>query len=299
MRSATSPIPAAAEVTMQFRPLADGFAAEILGLDPALPPDAATAAALRQAAAEHGVLVLRDHPLTPAQHIAFSAALGPLEIHIKRDFLLPGHPEILVLSNIVEDGKPVGITNFAEDWHTDGSHQAQPPLGAVLHALETPPIGADTEFAGMQAAYAALDPATQARILPLRAIHSYHLLQSRLFPDRALSEEVRRATPDCAHPVVLRHPVTGRPGLFLGTQIIAGVEGMPEPEGTELMAALLAHATEPRFVYRHVWRPGDTLMWDNRCVMHRVLPFDQQRLRRRMHRTTLANPLANPGAHAA
>jgi taurine dioxygenase len=273
---------------MFLRQLADGFASEVVDLDPTVRPDAATSAWLRRAAAEQGVLVIRGRPMTPTQHVAFSAALGPLEIHIKREYLLPGHPEILVLSNIVENGKPVGITNFAEDWHTDGSHQEAPPLGAVLHAMETPPEGAETEFADMHAAYCALDPALQERLQPLRSVHSYHRLQARLYPDRPLSDAVKQITPDRSHPVVLRHSVTDRLGLFLGTQIIAGIEGMPDLEGCALMESLLHFATSPRFVYRHEWRPGDTLIWDNRSVMHRVLPFDQQRHRRRMHRTTLA-----------
>jgi taurine dioxygenase len=268
--------------------MAGNAAAEIRGLDARRTPEVAALSQMRAALSEYGVLVIRNQKLTPSEHVAFSRLFGALEIHIKKEFTLPEAPEVFVLSNIVENGRAIGVTNFAESWHSDGSHAANPPIGALLYALEVPPEGADTQFANMYSAYEALDTATKARIDALEAIHSYQTLQSFLYPEKPLSEAVKRATPDMRQPIVKTHPITGRRTLFLGEEIVTGVVGMPEPDGTDLVKALLAHATQETFLYTHKWRIGDLLIWDNRCTMHRVLPFDQQRHRRRVHRTTLA-----------
>lgn len=274
---------------VEILPFERNVGAEVRGLDARLPLDAATRARLRAAVATFGVLVFRGQVLTPLEQVAFSRRFGTLEIHIKKEFTLPESPEVFVLSNIVENGRAIGVTNFAESWHSDGSHAAHPPVGAMLYALEVPPEGADTQFANMYSAYEALDAETKAEIDGLAAIHSYQTLQSVLYPDKTLSDEVKQATPDRRQPIVKTHPETGRRTLFLGDEIVTGVVGMPEPKGTELMQKLLAHATEVRFVYTHKWKTGDLLFWDNRCTMHRVLPFDQQRYRRRVHRTTLSS----------
>jgi taurine dioxygenase len=275
----------------KLSPLSQTGAAEVTGIDASRPADSATIRALWAALSQHGVLVLRNQELTPAQHVAFSRQMGRLEVHIKRDFTLPDIPEVFVLSNIIENGKPIGITNFAESWHADGTQSSNPPVGALLYAVEVPPEGADTQFVNSYLAYEALDPETKAGIEGRSAIHSYHALQAYLYPDKPLSAEVKAATPDLRQPIVRTHPVTGRRSLLLGAEIVVGIEGYPEPEGTDLMKRLLDHASEERFVYTHKWRRGDLLMWDNRCTLHRVLPFDQQRYRRRMHRTTLVEAM--------
>jgi taurine dioxygenase len=264
-------------------------AAEIRGLDVRRTPETAALSQIRAALSDYGVVVFRDQTLTPSEHVAFSRYFGALEIHIKKEFTLPEAPEVFVLSNIVENGQAIGVTNFAESWHSDGSHAADPPIGALLYALEVPPEGADTQFANMYSAYEALDATTKERIDQLEAIHSYQTLQSVLYPEKPLSEAVKRATPDRRQPIVKIHPITKRKTLFLGEEIVTGIVGMPEPDGTDLVKALLAHATQEKFLYTHKWRVGDLLIWDNRCTMHRVLPFDQQRHRRRVHRTTLAS----------
>jgi taurine dioxygenase len=273
----------------EIAPLNGSPGAEVRGLDARIAPERAVLSDLRTALSNYGVLVFRNQELTPAAHVAFSRFFGSLEIHIKKEFTLPEAPEVFVLSNIVENGRAIGVTNFAESWHSDGSHAANPPVGALLYAIEVPPEGGDTQFANMYSAYEALDAETKAKIQMLQSIHSYQTLQSVLYPDKPLSEEVKRATPDMRHPIVKTHPDTGRSTLFLGAEIVTGVVGMPEPDGTDLIKSLLAHATQERFLYTHRWQPGDLLIWDNRCTMHRVLPFDQQRYRRRVHRTTLSS----------
>ncbi len=274
---------------VEIIPFERDVGAEIRGVDARQPLDPATLARLRAAASTYGVLIFRDQDLTPAEHVAFSRFFGTLEIHIKKEFTLPEAPEVFVLSNIVENGRAIGVTNFAESWHSDGSHAEHPPIGALLYALEVPPEGADTQFANMYLAYEALDAATKAKIDGLAAIHSYQTLQAALYPDKPLSEEVKHKTPDRHQAIVKTHPESGRRTLFLGDEIVTGVVGMSEPEGTELVKRLLSHATAERFVYTHNWKVGDLLFWDNRCTMHRVLPFDQARYRRRVHRTTLSS----------
>jgi taurine dioxygenase len=276
---------------VEIIPFEGSIGAEAIGVDARGPLDPATLARLRAAVSTYGVLIFRDQALTPAEQVAFSRFFGVLEVHIKKEFTLPEAPEVFVLSNIVENGRAIGVTNFAESWHSDGSHAEHPPIGALLYALEVPPEGADTQFASMYLAYEALDEATRAKIDRLTAIHSYQTLQAALYPDKPLSEEVKRNTPDRHQAIVKTHPETGRRTLFLGDEIVTGVVGMPEPDGKNLVQDLLAHATAERFVYTHKWKVGDLLFWDNRCTMHRVRPFDQQRYRRRVHRTTLSSAI--------
>ncbi len=275
--------------SFEIVPFDRNVGAEIQGIDARRPLDPETLARLRAAVSTYGVLIFRGQSLTPTEQVAFSRYFGTLEVHIKKEFTLPEAPEVFVLSNIVENGRAIGVTNFAESWHSDGSHAEYPPIGALLYALEVPPEGADTQFASMYLAYEALDDATRAGIDKLAAIHSYQTLQAALYPDKLLSEEVKRKTPDRHQAIVKTHPETGRRTLFLGDEIVTGVVGMPEPAGTELMKRLLVHATAERFVYTHKWKVGDLLFWDNRSTMHRVLPFDQERYRRRVHRTTLSS----------
>ncbi|MBL0928594.1 MAG: TauD/TfdA family dioxygenase [Alphaproteobacteria bacterium] len=275
--------------SFEIVPFDRNVGAEIQGIDARRPLDPETLARLRAAVSTYGVLIFRGQSLTPTEQVAFSRYFGTLEVHIKKEFTLPEAPEVFVLSNIVENGRAIGVTNFAESWHSDGSHAEYPPIGALLYALEVPPEGADTQFASMYLAYEALDDAMRAKIDKLAAIHSYQTLQAALYPDKPVSEEVKRKTPDRHQSIVKTHPETGRRTLFLGDEIVTGVVGMPEPAGTELMNRLLAHATAERFVYTHKWKVGDLLFWDNRCTMHRVLPFDQERYRRRVHRTTLSS----------
>lgn len=281
-------------MALSYRPLNDNFGAEVLGLDLSIPPDADTVAAVKAAFQRHSVLLFRGQTIAPEQHVGFTAAFGPLEIHVQTDFLLRGHPEIYVISNIVEDGRAIGAIDCALSWHSDSSYMAVPSLGSVLHGVEVPPVGADTWFAGMFAPFEALPEAKRKQYEPLKAIHSYLRLQQKQFPDRPLTPLQRQQAPDIAQPVVKTHPVTGRKSLFLGGAIISGVEGMPADEGIALIAELLAFATQDEFTYCHKWQAGDVVMWDNRCTLHKGTKYDVERHRRRMHRTTLAGSTGVP-----
>jgi taurine dioxygenase len=282
-------------MSLSIRPLTDSFGARIEGIDLSKPLDEVVQAEITAAFHRHSVLVFPGQTLTPDEHTAFSRGFGPLEIHVQTMFLLPGHPEIYVISNIVEDGRAIGAIDCALSWHSDSSYMAVPSLGSVLYGVEVPPVGADTWFAGMFAPYEALPEARRREIADLKAVHSYLRLQQKQFPDRPMTAKQREQAPDIAHPIVRTHPVTGRRSLFLGGAVIAGVEGMPADEGIGLVRELLDFATGDAFTYCHKWQAGDVVMWDNRCSLHKGTKYDVDRHRRRMHRTTLAG---RPGAPA-
>ena len=275
----------AAETTLAFtvRPLSPGFAAEVIGLDLARPLDAASKAAVYAAFVRHHVLAFRAQRLDVEQQIAFSEQFGTLERHIARN-RSSGHPLLHVVSNLGADGMPSGKVGSAK-WHSDKSFRPEPSLATILHAVTMPPQGGDTCFADMTAAYDALPAAEQAELDGLRVIHSWELSVAKS-GGQATPEEIRDAPP-MAHPLVRVHPDSGRKSLFMGEHA-SHLQGRPMAEGRARLAALEAHATQDRFLYRHRWRPGDLLMWDNRCLLHRADPnFDAALYPRVLHRTCL------------
>ncbi len=274
----------------QFRRFDAPIGAEIVGLDLSRPLDDAGFAAVRQAfLASAGVLVLRDQRITPEQQIAFSRRFGPLMIHVLRQFLLPGHPEILLVSNVIENGKPIGLGDAGRYWHSDLSYVAEPSLGSLLHARELPAEGGDTSFASMHAAYEALPDAVQRRIAGLRAVHSYRNSYDRMQGSSwrpPLTDEQKAEVKEVVHPVVRTHPETGRKALFVNEGFTVRILDMPEADSGALLELLFAHSTEPRFIYRHHWRDHDLVFWDNRCAVHLAHGCPPE-LRRHMHRTTV------------
>lgn len=273
---------------LQLRPLKPGFGAEVLGLDLRVAPSDETLEALKKALDEHSVLVLRAQHIDETQHVELSRGFGELMIHVLKQFLTASHPEIYVLSNVAENGKPIGNHKEGWNWHSDLSYVAEPSMGSLLHAIEVPPEGADTLFASMHAAYEALPPATQTRIRHLKAVHSYAGYYGKAFADRApLTDEQKARTPDVIQPVVRTHPSTGRLSLYVGQDIVKEIQGLEPEEGAQLLAELNAHAIRDEFVYRHKWQAHDLVIWDNRCTMHCATPYDDNTYRRVMHRTTV------------
>ncbi len=273
---------------LQTRRLAPALGAEILGIDLAQPLDATTVAAIRAAWLENQVLVFRDQRLTDADLVRFSRHFGDLDtVPGWEPFSPDGHPEVLIISNVQEDGTAIGVLGDGEAaWHTDMSYLDLPPPASALYSLEIPPSGGDTSFMSM---YAALDemPADLRAAIDGRVLNhdSSHDSAGNLRSNHTAFGDVSEA-PGARHPIIRAHPETGRPALFLGRRLHAWVVGMPVEGSDALLDRLWAHCDRDAFTYRHTWRVGDLLMWDNRCTMHKRDPF-YAGARRVMHRTQL------------
>ena len=244
---------------------------------------------------EHEVIFFRNQKLSPEQHVAFSKRFGVLEHHVRQDCCRPGFPELFVVSNVVENGKPIGSQDAGLFWHSDLCYLKEPSRGSLFYAREVPvdaqgrPVG-DTMFASATAAYNALPDADKRRLQGLQAINSYakgYYRDRKSGPRKPLTEEQQKKTPDVAHPIVRTHPFTGKKCLFLNEGYTSSIVGMDAAEGDALLARLFEHATRPEFVYRHQWRVGDFLMWDNCSTQHRAVMDYQLPQRRLMERATL------------
>lgn len=272
---------------LTIRPLQGEFCAEVIGLDVSRPLDDATFAAIEAAWTRHSILVFRDLRMTPAQHIAFTRRFGPLHVMEPLQYNLPGHPEIFVVSNVEEGGQALGMKRAGWGWHSDGEDKAIPNAGSMLHALQLPPADGDTLFADMYAAFAALPEEVRNGILGQRACFSRARLHHVHYPHLpALTEEDAAKRPDVWHPMARRHPRSGWTALYVG-RWACEIEGMPQGEAEELIRYLQEFAVRPEFVYRHAWRHGDAVLWDNRCAQHCATPFDDEKYRRHMNRTTI------------
>jgi len=239
------------------------------------------------------VAVFRGQQLSNERHVEFSCRFGELEIHIVKKYLLPGFPEILLISNIRdEQGEHIGLADAGFTWHTDTSYRRRPSRCSLLYAKEVPhrdgrALG-ETVFANAIAAYEALPETTRKHIDGLKAIHRYSARRRVAdSPRPKLTAEQLAETPDIAHPIVRTHPHTGRKSLYVTAGECIGVEGMPEDEGVDLIAELDAHCVRPEFLYRHEWQVGDLLMWDNATSMHLAVCDYALPERRLMHRTTV------------
>jgi alpha-ketoglutarate-dependent taurine dioxygenase len=273
---------------MELQPLGPVLGVEVTGVDLSEPLDNARFAVIRQALNDHCLVLVRGQALSEGAHVAFARRFGELQIHVLKQFLTTPYPELYVLSNKAVDGKPIGNHKEGWNWHSDLSYLEIPCLGSVLYAREVPPEGADTLFASMYAAYDALDAATKATIADLKAVHSYAGYYAKYFADRTpLSETQKAATPDVIHPIVRTHPETGRKSLYVGQDIVKEILGLPAQEGAALLARLNSHAISEDFTYRHRWRVGDVVIWDNRSTMHKATPYDDKAYIRIMHRATI------------
>lgn len=284
-------------MALTIQPLHPGFAAEASGLDLRRPIDAATAAAIEAAMDRHAVLVFRDQPVDEEQQLAFTRWFGTLDLGLKKVLRAPNrfkHEESIDISNVGLDGEVLGrnhrkqFSNIANQlWHSDSSFQQPPAKYSLLSAQVVPPRGGETEYADMRAAYDALPDDMKARIDGLVAEH--WALHSRiLLGDTGYTEAQKAIIPPVRWPVVRTHPGSGRKTLFIGVHC-REVLGVSLPEGRMLLLDLLEHATQRDFVYRHAWRVGDLVMWDNRCVLHRGRYFDPT-VRRELRRSTTEDP---------
>ena len=264
--------------------------AEVIGLDLSLPLGTADIARLHRAHLDYHVLVFRDQHITPAQQVDFSRHFGALQIHVLRNFQLPGQPEVLVISNIQQDGKPVGLGDAGHFWHSDLSYKETPSLGSMLHAQELPAEGGDTLFANQHAAWDALPDDLKREVEGLQAEHWYlarydELRQRNPYRPQLTQAQIDEVRP-VSHPVVRTHPETGRRALFVSEHFTTRILGVSEQRSRELLDLLFDHGTRAEHVYRHQWQPHDMVFWDNRSLMHLAAGCPDH-LRRKLYRTTI------------
>jgi alpha-ketoglutarate-dependent 2,4-dichlorophenoxyacetate dioxygenase len=259
------------------------------GVDLSQPVSPALKDRILAAFRDHHVVVFRDQTLTREQQFAFSASFGEVEPHGGRASIGKRYGVAHVISNLGADGKPVDrssspVSNYR--WHTDKAYYAVPPMLTTLYAVELPSEGGDTEFANTAMGYAALPPETKRRIAELRVVFRWGASLGDT-GDGSASQAALRERPPVDHPLVRTHPETGAKALYLGNHS-SHIRGLPGAEGKALLDALLEHATQRQFVYRHRWRIGDLVMWDNRCLLHRALAnYEMGRERRILHRTVV------------
>ena len=268
--------------------------AEVRGIDMRKPMDPATARAVRDAWTRHLVLIFPDQPITDQEHVAFTRQFGEPEIfhqtslHLRSDDV----KEIFLVSNVDAQNRIVMPSdpgqkqlNSSRQWHTDSSYKTLPSIGSLLHGIEISRTGGITQFINMYMVYDELPEPLRRQVEGRKARHDFAML-SRLTGAPAPSGAERAAVPPVWHPMVRRHPESGRKSLFISSIYNDMIEGMGEDESRRLIEDLSAFAAQPKYMYRHVWEPHDVLMWDNRCTVHAVTPYDPHE-RRVMHRTTI------------
>ena len=272
-------------MSFTIAPLTEHTASEVTGLDFRETVDAETRATLGRALAERHVLVMRGQSFTPEQFKAAVRIFGELQPHDKKERHVPGYPGVDYVSNDeIVDGRRIIP---GETFHTDHSNHPRPPKATTLYAVDLPSTGGDTQYVNMHAAYDDLPAEMKRNIAGLRAVHVY---QSRHSPRplAPLTEASRRALPPPGiHPLVHTHPENGRKALYLNPVRIESIEGLADADALALIEALMRHATQTKFEYRHRWRPGDWVIWDNRSVMHQANPDYDMRERRFLYRLML------------
>jgi taurine dioxygenase len=273
---------------LQLRPLGN-VGAEVLGVD-LRQIDGDVFGEIHRSWLEHQVLIFRDQKLTDEELVRFSRLFGELDeapVQENGQRFVNGHPEIYVISNVVENGAAIGSLGSGEAvWHTDMSYLPEPPKASALYALEVPPEGGDTIFCSMYAAWNELPDSLRRRIEGLRVKHDGTYNSGGYVRQGVTPSDDPRTSPGTLHPLVLRHPETGKRALYLGRRRNAYIDGASLDDSNSLLDAIWSHATRESFTCRHRWRVGDLVLWDNRCTMHRRDAFDPN-TRRVMHRTQI------------
>jgi taurine dioxygenase len=267
---------------LALRPLSAALGAEIIGIDLRQEIGDDVFAQIRDAWHQNLVILLRDQKLSEEEQVRFAAKFGaPAQIHTKQ--FVRNHPAVMLVSNVREDGKSIGALPDGEmHFHTDQCHQERPAKASMLYALEVPSMGGNTLFANGYRAYETLPPEIKRRIEGRKAVNAYDY-------DAAATKRGTRlapSVPSYAHPVVRTHPATGRKALYVNRLMTVRIEGLPVQESDELLAILFDHQERREFIYEHVWRPGDLLIWDNRCTLHARTDFSPNE-RRLMRRVTI------------
>jgi len=265
---------------MNIIPTGAGLGATIEGLDLAAPMAETEVDAITGALGQYGVIRFPRQQLSGGNLRDFSARFGELEVHVSNVYQEPGIPEVMILSNVVENGKPIGLADAGQDWHTDMSYARMIAFANVLYAVKVPrrdgvALG-NTEFSNMHAAYDDLPADVKARIDGLTATHDFDkfwsMMVKRPGSKRApLSEAQRKARPPVTHPVVLTHPISGRKVLYANPGYTVKINELPPAESDGLLDYLFAHQLQPKYRYVHRWEEGDVLMWENFGTIHNAI----------------------------
>jgi taurine dioxygenase len=278
---------------MEIEPTGEILGATIKGLDLAQPLSDRDFGEILRALGRYAVLCFSWQKLDAAALKRFAARFGSLEINVANTYQEPGHPEVMILSNIVEDGRPIGARDAGQDWHTDMSYSATIAFANVLYAIKVPrrdgrPLGG-TEFADMRAAYADLPDELKRKLTEMTVRHDFNkfweMMRRRPGSWRpARSEEQRRAKPPVSHPIFLTHPITGEKVLYANPGYAVRINELPERESDEMLEFLFARQLQPKYRYTHNWTEGDVLMWDDIGTLHNARADytpDERRLNKR------------------
>jgi taurine dioxygenase len=270
------------------RRLSPALGAEIRGVDLAHGVDDTLFRAIYDAFLRYQVLLFGAQELPPGKQVEFARHFGEVQIHVMNQYHADGHPELYRLSNLDDQGNPSGQhpDKGTLAWHTDGSWRPVTGQATILYAEIVPEQGGETHFCDMYGAYERLSPQWKARIEGLRAVHNLDFSRTRRHGEDPMTEAQRREVPPVDHPVVRTHPETGRKCLFLGDHA-EYIVGMDYDAGRALIEELNALAVHPDLTYQHRWSPGQLILWDNRCVMHRATEYDPATQRRVIRRCTV------------
>ena len=278
-------------MTITATPVHATFAAKLTGVQISKDVTPETIAQVRNLWHQHKLLIFREQEPDETDLVEFSRAFGDLEIHVRKEYLSPSHPELLYVSNIQQSGKNIGILADKEvGWHYDQIYLPQPAIGSLLCAVKIPPKQqGNTYFADMVAAFAALPTTTKQKLQGKTAIQSYEAF-NRMY-SVPTNEEQKKKTPDIKHPLIRTHPFTGEQALYLCPGMTTRINDLSEAESEDLLTELFEWTTRDEFVYCHEWEIGDCILWDNACTMHRRDPFSHEH-QRLMKRTTILPPEA-------
>lgn len=281
--------------------------ARISGIDLSRPLSGEDFALILRVLSERGVVRFPNQHLDPAAQTAFSRWFGELEVHVSGAFQVPDQPEVMILSNIVENGRPIGLADAGQDWHTDMSFSRTIAFVNVLYALKVPRrngrVLGDTQFADMAAAYEDLPGALKSRLAGMTATHDFakfwDMMRARGGEGsvrKPLTEAQRRSKPPVSQPIILTHPLSGRKILYANPGYAMRIDGLPQSESSTLLDALFVHQLQPKYRFAHQWSEHDVLMWDNIRTMHNAVPDygpDEHRLVRRCQ--AMADRVFRPG----
>jgi taurine dioxygenase len=279
---------------MQLIPTGRTLGAKIEGMDLSRPLEDEEVESIILALGRHGVVCFPRQKLTARQQKDFAARFGELEVNVASGpYQEPGLPEVMILSNIVKDGKPIGLADAGQDWHTDMSYSKTIAFANVLYALQVPrrngKVLGDTEFSGMHAAYDGLPDDLKKKLEGMTVLHDFNKFWEMMRREKGskrppLTEAQRKQKPPVSHPIFLEHPITRRKVLYANPGYSMRINELPQKESDEILEFLFKHQLKPQYRYRHQWSEGDVLMWENFGTIHNAIADygpDEHRLVRR------------------